>query len=150
MDYIKENLVDYIFDALEKAKNIHSLLPQLPPNTKPIHFRVLNALYKIRDNSGNARITDINKSLQFLLPNTTKCINELQKLGLVEKTTLPSDMRVVLVHTTELGEQYTEEYIKKYHNRLQEEFEKIGGADCIVMIEAINKIYDAVQKVYKE
>jgi DNA-binding MarR family transcriptional regulator len=150
LEYLNENLVDYIFDALETAKKTQSMLPNLPTNTKPVHIRVLSAIYKIRDDNGCARITDINKTLQFSLPNTTKYINELHNLGLVEKTTLPSDMRVVLIHTTELGEQYIEKYVTTYHNRLQEEFEKIGESDCIIMIETINKVYSAVKKVYQE
>jgi DNA-binding MarR family transcriptional regulator len=93
MDYLNENLVDYIFNALVIAKKALSILPHLPPDTKPVHLRVLHAIYRIRDDNGNARITDINKSLQFLLPNPTKFINELHNLGLVEKSTLPTEAR---------------------------------------------------------
>lgn len=150
MEYIKENLVDYIFDALETAKKTQAMLPQLPPNIKPIHIRVLHAIERIRDENGYARITDINNILQFLLPNTTKFVNELHQLGLVEKSVLPSDKRVVRIHTTEVGEGYIETYIRKYNYRLHQEFEKIGEANCITLIESINAIYDAVKKVYHE
>lgn len=150
MEYLNENLVDYIFDALETAKKAHSLLPPLQPGTKPVHMRVLRAIQRVRDKDGFARITDINKSLQFLLPNTTRFINELLSLGLAEKSTLPTDKRVVLVHTTELGEQYIVKYILKYNNRLQNEFEKIGESECITMIETIDKVYKAVKKIYQE
>jgi DNA-binding MarR family transcriptional regulator len=150
LDSINENLVDEIFNALETAKKTQSLLPQLPPNIKPVHLRVLRAIYRIHDDNGNARITDINKALQFLLPNTTKFINELHNLGLVKKSNLPSDMRVVLIHLTELGEQYVEKYIIKYHDPLKEEFEKIGESDCLIMIDVINKVYGSIKKVYQE
>lgn len=150
MEYLNENLVDYIFDALETAKKVQLKLPELPPDIKSVHLRVLRAIFRVRDDNGNARITDINKSLQFLLPNTTKFTNELQHLGLVEKSTLEADKRVVLVHITELGEQYVEKYIMKHHDRLQDEFEKIGEANCVAMIETIHKVYDAMKKVYQE
>jgi DNA-binding MarR family transcriptional regulator len=150
LEHINENLVDDIFNALEIAKKTQSLLPQLPPNIKPVHLRVLRAIYRIGDENGNACITDINKALQCLLPNTTKFINELHDLGLVEKSSLPSDMRVVLIRITELGEQYVEKYITKYHDRLREEFEQIGESDCSIMIHVINKIYGSIKKVYQE
>ncbi len=149
MDYLKENLVDYIFAALETAKKTKSMLPQLPKDTKPVYIRVLRAISKIRDDNGYTRITHINKALQFSLPNTTKYINEMLCLGLVEKSNHPSDMRVVLIHLTELGEQYLEKYVTTYHNHLHEEFEKIGEDNCILMIETINKVYDAVKRVYQ-
>ncbi len=79
-----------------------------------------------------------------------KFINELHNLGLVKKSSLPSDMRVVLIHLTELGEQYIEKYITKYHSRLKEEFKKIGESDCLIMINVINKVYGSIKKVYQE
>lgn len=144
-----ENLMDDILDALEIAKKAHDLLPPLPPNMKPVHFRILNAINRIRDTAGNSRVTDINKALGFLLPNTTKFINELVVLKVVEKFTSTSDKRVVLVHTTELGEQYISDYIIKYQGLLQKEFSALNKSDCITMIETIHKIYGVIKKVYQ-
>lgn len=145
-----ENLVDNIFEALETAQKAHSLLPPLPPDLKPVHLRVLHAIFRIRDGTGNARVTDINKALAFSLPNTTRFINELFQLGVVEKSTIPTDKRVVLIHTTELGEEYIQKYILTYQTRLEDEFTMIGESDCVTMIETITKVYRAMKKIYQE
>jgi DNA-binding MarR family transcriptional regulator len=144
-----ESLVDSVLDSLEIAKETTSILPPLPPNIKHIHIKALNAIYRVRDEEGNARITDINNFLRFLFSNTTKIINELCSLGLVEKVAHSFDRRVVLVHTTELGEQMIEKCIISYHPRLQKEFEKLGEADCAAMAESIKKVYAIIKKVYK-
>ena len=144
-----EDLVDNIFDALELAKKAHSLLPPLPTDLKPVHLRVLHAIYRIRDRTGNVRITDINKALEFSLPNTTRFIKELLKLGIVVKSSLPADKRVVLVRVTELGEQYIQKYVLTYQKRLQDEFAIIGEADCNTMIQTISKVYQVMDKIYK-
>lgn len=145
-----ENLVDNIFDALETAQKAHSLLPPLPPDLKPVHLRVLHAIFRIRDGTDNARVTDINKALEFSLPNTTRFINELFQLGVVGKSTMPTDKRVVLIHTTELGEEYIRKYILTYQTRLQDEFTMISESDCVTMIETITKVYLAMKKIYQE
>lgn len=150
MNSSNENLIDDIFDALEIAKKAHSLLPPLPQDIKPIHIRVLDAIYRIRDNAGNARVTDISMALGFLLPNSTKVINEMVKLGIVEKSALTTDKRVVLVHTTELGEQYIQKYILNYHTRLREGFAMIGEAECMAMIETITKVYKTMKTIYQK
>ncbi len=107
-------------DALECAKEAYALLPQLQPNMKPVYLRILNAIYKIRDDNGSARVSNIIKISGLLLPNTTKCINELVELNVVEKFTPDYDKRVVLVRATELGEQYIEKYVLKFHRDLGE------------------------------
>lgn len=149
MSISREDLVDNIFDALEMAKKAHSLLPPLPPKLKPVHLRVLHAIYRIRDGTGSARITDINRELSFSLPNTTRFTNELSQLGVVGKSNLSTDKRVVLVHTTELGEAYIQKYILTYQTRLQAEFSMIGESECVRMIETITKVYQAMEKIYQ-
>lgn len=145
-----ENMVDYIIDSLETAKKAHDVLPPLPPDIKPVHCRILGVIKRIRDDEGNSRVTDINKALGFWLPNTTKFINELVKLKVVEKINPASDKRVVLIHVTKLGEKYIDRYIVRYHAILQKEFSNLSESDCEIMIETINKVSKIIQKVYKE
>ena len=110
----------------------------------------VHAIFRIRDGTDNARVTDINKALEFSLPNTTRFINELFQLGVVGKSTMPTDKRVVLIHTTELGEEYIRKYILTYQTRLQDEFTMISESDCVTMIETITKVYLAMKKIYQE
>ena len=143
------NLIDDIFETLEIAKKAHDLLPSLPDGIKPVHFRILSAIYRIRDEQGNSRITDINKALDFLLPNTTKFINELVSLNVVEKFTSSSDKRVVLVHPTKLGEEYINAHIAKYQTLLIKEFAALEKSEYQTMIDTIDKIYGIMKKIYE-
>lgn len=143
-------LVNNILDAFECAKDALALLPQLPPNIKPIYLHILNAIYKIGGDNGGSRVSDISKVTGLLLPNTTKVINEMVELNIVEKFTLASDKRVVLVRATGLGEQYIQKYVLCFIEYLEKEFSKNDEANYQIMIETIHKVYQAMKKVYKE
>jgi DNA-binding MarR family transcriptional regulator len=146
----KASMVDEIIDALETAKEAYKLLPPALPNMKPVHFRVLNAIYRIRDNTASSRISDINKALGFQLPTTTKFINEMVELNIVEKFAMPADKRVVLVRTTEAGEKYLHECVTSFRERLQDEFSKINESDCIAMIETIHKVHQSIKQATQD
>lgn len=150
MDNHDIKLAANILDAFECAKESLALLPQLPPKMKPVYFRILNVIYKIRDDTGSSRVSDISKASGILLPNTTKIINELVELNVVEKFTSASDKRVVLVRATEVGEQYIQKYVLSFHKGLEKEFSKISASDCITMIETIQKVYQAMKKIYQD
>jgi DNA-binding MarR family transcriptional regulator len=139
-----------ILETLQYAKEALALLPQLPPNMKPVYFRILNAIYKIGDDTGSSRVSDISKVSGLLLPNTTKVINEMVELDIVEKFTSASDKRVVLVRATELGKQYIQKYVLCFMEDLEGEFSKINEANCLIMIETMHKVYQAMKTVYKE
>jgi DNA-binding MarR family transcriptional regulator len=145
-----DNLVSHIIDALDMAVKAHRLLPVLPPEIKAMHFRVLLALYHIRDAAGQSRVSDLNSRLGMLLPNTTRFVNELVDSGVLEKCPSPTDRRVVLVRATDLGETYIHTHIITYHSALQAAFIDLDETDCLVMIGTMEKVYKAMQKVYRE
>lgn len=144
------NAIDMILSALGCAKEAHDLLPPLPAGMKPVYFRILDALYRTRDGSGSARVSDINKALGFLLPNTTRYLGELEQLQMIEKTSADSDKRVVLVRATGLGEAYIKKFVISIHEHLEQELASISQADVIIMIETIHQICRAMKKVYQE
>lgn len=147
MEIIDIDLVHKVLYSLECAKNAQTFLPPLPPKMKPVYFRLLNAVYQIRDDFGCSRVSDINSALGFLLPNTTRFINEMVELSVLEKFSLASDKRVVLVRATDLGEEYIQEHIVCFNKQLEREFSKIGRTNCKIMIETITKVYEAMKKV---
>lgn len=150
MDSFDEQLVNNILDALECAREALTLLPQLPANIKPVYLRVLSAIYKIGGDTGSARVSDISNVSGLLLPNTTKFTNEMVELGIVQKVTSPSDKRVVLVRVTELGKQYTHEYVLHFIKDLGQEFSRLNEIDCTIMIDTINRVNQAMKTVYHE
>jgi DNA-binding MarR family transcriptional regulator len=142
------NLADqeHILQAFETAKETLNLLPQLPIDLKLVHIQVLIAIYRIRDQHGCTRITDISNALKILLPNATTLVNELVNLKILEKISSMLDKRVVLVRTTEIGEGYLKD-IKFFHERLDEELSKISESKRRYMIETINQIYRITKRV---
>ncbi|MEA4923966.1 MAG: hypothetical protein VB084_01535 [Syntrophomonadaceae bacterium] len=143
-------LVNSVLDALECAKEAFILMPQLPPHIKPVYCRILNAIYKLGNYSDNLRISDISRISGLLLPNATKFINEMAELNMVKKSTSDSDKRVVLVQVTELGEQCYQQYVLRFIEGLEEQFSKIDRINCLIMIDTIHEVYQAMQTVYKE
>ena len=150
MEKVDAKLVSSILDAFECARDALALMPQLPPNMKPVYFRILNVIYKIGDDNDRSRVSDISKFSGLLLPNTTKVINEMVELNILKKFTSPSDKRVVLVQATELGEQYIQNYVLRFIQGLEEEITKIGEADCLLMIETMHQVVQAMKTVYTE
>lgn len=147
MERIDIKLVTNVLEALERAKEALSLLPPLPDDMKSAYFRILNAIYIIGNDTRGLRVSDISKVSGLLLPNATKVINEMVDLNIVEKYTLPSDKRVVMVRTTELGEQYIDKYVFPFIEGLNKELSKINEVDSMIMIETINKVYQAIKAV---
>lgn len=150
MGKMDAKLVYSILESFESAKEVLALMPQLPPNMKPVYFRVLNAINKISNDVGSARVSDISKVSGVLLPNTTKVINEMVELNILKKFTTASDKRVVLVQATELGEQYIQKYVVRSIQGLEKEFSKIDETNCLTMIETMHKVVEAMKAVYKE
>lgn len=148
MEKIAAKLVDHILDTLESVKEALSLLPQLPPDLKPVYFRILEAIHKIGDDAGSARVSDISRISGFLLPNTTKFINEMVELNILQKLTSAADKRVVLVRPTERGEYYIAKYVRRFVEGLETEFAKIDEASCLSMIDTLQQVCQAMKKVY--
>lgn len=149
MESTNADIVNRIFAALGTAKDAYALLPPLPPKIRPVHISILNAMHRSSD-GGCTRVSDISKALGMALPNTTKFINELAALGVVEKSATSSDKRVVLVRLTKRGEQYTREYVLSFHKRLEEELSQLNASDCATMIDTINKVYQTLRKVCQD
>ncbi len=138
--------IDRIMNAFEMAKEVHDLLPPLPEEVKPIYVRILGALCRIRDKDGEARVSDINRTLRLRLPNTTRYIGELADLGIVEKNQSETDKRVVLVKATPLGEKYISELVLLSYKQIAEEC-SISDSDIEIMINTIRKLYTAIKEI---
>lgn len=141
------DLVGEVFKALDAAKNAMALLPPPPASVKPCFLRMLNAFYRIRDDKGSSRVSDINKAMGGQLPNTTKTINEMADLGIVEKFSLETDKRVVLVRTTALGEEYIDKYIVGFHKDFDKALARFDRDDLHTMISTLYDISGIIENI---
>lgn len=111
-----------LLDACWKAKRITELLPELPHGMKPRHIHVIDAIWHINAAAGQrtpaARVGDVSAFLDVTTPSVTKLVNELVRLGLVEKHSSDSDRRAVTLTLTERGLDCRRTYVEQYHARL--------------------------------
>lgn len=68
-------------------------------------------------------------------------VNELEDMGAVSKTPDPDDKRVIRVSLTELGQEYYEFYIKKYHSWVAEQLDGMDPEHLLITVETIDQIY---------
>ncbi|OXN01545.1 MarR family winged helix-turn-helix transcriptional regulator [Bifidobacterium vansinderenii] len=141
------NLLDRILQAMRTAASVPTLVPELPKGVRPIHLRVLDALSRTRGDNGCSRVSDIAAALGMRMPNVTRIIREMTDLGMLEKTSDPTDGRVVLIRTTDLGEEYVDRYIVGVRQRIEHELmAEVSMDDIESMIVTIDAIRTAVDK----
>lgn len=61
--------------------------------------------------------------------NITMVINNLEKCGFVERQPDPSDRRAVLVHLTEKGQKFIEEFFPKHLEQIKQEFSVLTSSE---------------------
>ena len=141
--------VDEIIQSFQRARAACELLPALPPNIKPAHIRMLDALHRVRNSDGEASVSDINAAFGGRLPNTTAYLTEMTQLGLVTKSHSAKDRRVVLIHPTALGEQYISHYVITLNTELSSGLKHVDEHDISVMVSTINQVCSVMEAVYK-
>lgn len=144
------DIVGEVLGAFVSAKEALALLPPPPVNVKPCHLRILNAFYRIRDDRGFSRVSDINKALGWQLPNTTKAINEMAELNIVEKVNLETDRRVVLIKATELGEEHIQKHIVGFHRDFDAALKRFRKSDLHTMINTVRDVSLTIRRIRSE
>ena len=140
--------VDDIMQAFQRARSACESLPPLPANIKPAYIRMLDALHRVRGSDGMASVSDINTAFGGRLPNTTAYLTEMAQLGLVDKSHSTRDRRIVLIHSTELGEHYIEQYVVSLGAQLSSGLKHVDGHDISVMVSTIHQVCSVMEGVY--
>lgn len=115
--------VKQFLDSCHSAKRITELMPKLPAGMTPRHIHVIDAICEIGRSEAVVRVSDISDYFNVTRPSITKMVNELEDMGAVSKTPDPDDRRVIRVSLTELGQEYYDFYIKKYHSWVAEQLD---------------------------
>lgn len=139
-----ENLVVKEFlDACHMAKRITELMPELPKGMSPRHVHVIDAIWNLEQSEKTVKVSDISAYLNVTRPSITKLINELEKLNVVQKIPDEGDGRIIRLKLTELGEQYYDYYIRRYHLWLSERFADadISTGDLETTIRTVTRAY---------
>ncbi|WDC91158.1 MarR family winged helix-turn-helix transcriptional regulator [Priestia megaterium] len=143
----KDQLLEEILDALYLAKDATRIYPTFPVNIKSSHLHVL---YAINNLGKEVRISDVSKEMLITLPNITNLIKELEKLGLVKKTSLKSDKRVILVQLTNEGFKVLDKYFLDYKRRIADMLQVEDSEKYQVMVESIKKVNELFKVVTEQ
>lgn len=131
-----------LLDACWKAKRITELLPSLPKGMKPRHVHVIDAIWHINEPSGQhtavARVGDVSSFLDVTTPSVTKLVNELVRLGLVEKHATVDDRRAVTLTLTEQGKACRRTYVEQYHAHLMHVLAPLAVDQCNTTVDTLN------------
>ncbi|MGX5187580.1 MarR family winged helix-turn-helix transcriptional regulator [Streptomyces avermitilis] len=91
--------VDAFTTAIENFNRFYIRLPML----EKLSFTTLSVLDTLAFGGGPMRLTDLARTEQVSQPGITQLVTRLERDGLVERRSDPSDGRAVLVHITEAG-----------------------------------------------
>ncbi len=134
-------LVKQFLDSCSNAKRITELMPKLPAGMTPRHIHVIDAIYEIGRSEAVVRVSDISGYFNVTRPSITKMVNELEDMGAVSKTPDPEDKRVIRVSLTELGQEYHEFYIRRYHSWVAEQLDGMDPEHLRITVETIDQVY---------
>ncbi len=135
-------LVKRFLDSCYNAKRIIELMPKLPAGMSPRHIQVIGAVCELGSSGEAVRVSDVSEYFNVTRPSITKLINELEDMGAVNKSPDPGDRRVIHVSLTELGEQYYDFHIRKYHAWIAGLLSEIDEEHFRIAAEMNDRVYE--------
>lgn len=142
---MKKKHYQQLIEGLELAKTITTTLPELPDSIKPSYLYVLNSVVSAE---GSMRIKDISEDLTIASPNVTALVNEMVKLNLVVRDTLPEDKRVTYIIATEEGRALLEAYYTNFHTQIIDSID-LKKSDVKQVISTLTHLKDVVEESVK-
>ncbi len=135
------SFVKQFLASCHNVKRIAELMPELPAGMTPRHIHVIDAVFELGRREELVRVSDISEYFNVTRPSITKLIHELENMGVVEKKPDSADKRVVLLRLTELGQEYYDFYITKYHTWVAEQLAGIDPQELCITANVINQVY---------
>lgn len=145
IDLIKEFL-----GACRTGKQIISEMPELPRGITPRHVRVIDMIHKQLETHDEVRISDIADSMKVTRPSVTKLINQLEKLGYLNKMQNESDHRVYTLSFTEAGKKLYDRYVRQYFQWVADKLKGLDTDDIETTIRVIEYAENALSVQDKE
>ncbi|MGE4365327.1 MAG: MarR family winged helix-turn-helix transcriptional regulator [Mycolicibacterium sp.] len=133
-------------EVTELAEGLHRALSKLfsilrrgDPNTDTtgdLTLAQLSILVALLDR-GPIRMTDLAAHERVRTPTTTVAIRRLEKIGLVERSRDPSDLRAVLVGITKRGRAVLSESLANRRAALAAMLTQLPGSDLQTLMQAL-------------
>lgn len=129
-----------LLDTCFVAKRIVETLPELPKGIKPRHIHVLDAIQDIQKQQGMCRVSDVSARFNITMPSITKLVQELESLGMLEKTADQTDKRVTLLCLTNKGKACVKRHVLEFHNTWANALSDITDEQVKETIEIIKRL----------
>ena len=115
-----------LLDTCFLAKRVVETLPELPEGMKPRHIHVLDAIHEAQTRHGMCRVSDVSTRLNTTMPSITRLIQELERMGMLEKHADQNDKRVTLLSLTDSGMKCVNRHVLKLHSAWAEELADVS------------------------
>lgn len=133
-----------LLDTCFTAKRIVETLPELPKGIKPRHIHVLDAIQDIQKQQGMCRVSDVSTKLNITMPSITKLVQELESLGMLEKTADSTDKRVTLLCLTSKGRACVKRHVLEFHDAWAAALSDITDEQVKETIEIIKRLQQSM------
>lgn len=133
------------FRVLARAYNSvaeHSYLSSKSVGFKPNEFAILELLY----HKGPQQPKDISEKLLLVGGGVTYVLNKLEDAGLIIRTMLKSDRRVILTTLTEKGKQVMDEVFPKHAEKITAAMSGLNEEEKAMMIQLLKQLGIAAEK----
>ena len=134
--------------ACMKAKRTTNFLPEPPEKVQRRHILILKIIHELAEKQAEVKISDVARKINVTLPSVTKNINELDKLGYLEKVANSADKRIVNIVSTPKGDALYQQDVVDWHEQNAALLQDISEADLNTTIATIGKIYDIMRAQY--
>lgn len=133
-----------LLDSCFVAKRLVETLPELPNGMKPRHIHVMDVIYEIQNAGKPCRVSDVSSTLNITMPSITKLIQELDRLGMVEKYADADDKRVALLKLTDEGIACVERHVVDFHGEWVEYLSDITDEQVKEVIGIIERLWQTM------
>ena len=137
-----------LLDACHLGKKIVETLPELPTGLRPKHVRVLEVIGRLNGEGMICRVSEVCQSLKITMPSVTRMIQEIERLGMINKCVDERDKRVSHLVLTDLGKECVEYYITNLQKNWGARLDQAGVSreDVYQMLDTMEKLWATMPK----
>lgn len=138
--------IKVLLDSCFIGKRVTETIKPLPDGFKPRYIHVIEGLYTLGKDGEPVCVSDISRFLNLTMPSVTKLINELEEKKVLTKHHQDEDKRVTLVSLTNLGLEYQDKYVCRYHKELSSTMSDVTDEDVSTVFRVISRLLEETLK----
>ncbi len=141
---MSDSILFYPIQYSNYVNYIYSLLGE--PDTPKIYIMILLTLKKF----GAMPISRIGEWIGIARPNMTAIIDGMTDRGWINRSSSPTDRRIINIEMTETGKKYMDGFIERLYPVMQEQFSMLSDEDVKKMVTSLENLVDIGKKLIRE